>query len=251
MLFLEGEPDLATRHEMTTGSNVEEMLKNDLAIEYKVVGDLKAAVVTCEKNHDFVTRDMLVKQIEDTEMDHADPTYRNSKLHSKSDERNRGRCGVKGSNKIVKHLNEVLKSELTAINQYFLHARMFKNWGLERLNEKEFKNSIRVMKEADKLIERILFLEGLPNLQSLGALSIGENVEECLKSDLQFEITSQRASLVAGINEAEVEQDFVTRDLLESLLKCSETSIDDYETQLSLINDLGIQNYIQAQMEED
>ena len=158
---------------------------------------------------------------------------------------------MKGSNKIVKHLNEVLKSELTAINQYFLHARMFKNWGLERLNEKEFKNSIRVMKEADKLIERILFLEGLPNLQSLGALSIGENVEECLKSDLQFEITSQRASLVAGINEAEVEQDFVTRDLLESLLKCSETSIDDYETQLSLINNLGIQNYIQAQMEED
>ena len=158
---------------------------------------------------------------------------------------------MKGSNSILKHLNAILKNELTAINQYFLHARMFKNWGLERLNESEYKNSIRVMKEADKLIERILFLEGLPNLQALGSLSIGENVEECLKSDLQFESTVQRAGLVAGISEAETQQDFVTRDLLESLLSKSESSIDDYETQLSLIKDMGIANYIQAQIEED
>ena len=158
---------------------------------------------------------------------------------------------MKGSNSILQHLNAILKNELTAINQYFLHARMFKNWGLERLNESEYKNSIRVMKEADKLIERILFLEGLPNLQAMGSLSIGENVEECLKSDLQFESTVQRAGLVAGISEAETQQDFVTRDLLESLLSKSESSIDDYETQLSLIKDMGIANYIQAQIEED
>ena len=158
---------------------------------------------------------------------------------------------MKGSNSILQHLNAILKNELTAINQYFLHARMFKNWGLERLNESEYKNSIRVMKEADKLIERILFLEGLPNLQALGSLSIGENVEECLKADLQFESTVQRAGLVAGISEAETQQDFVTRDLLESLLAKAEASIDDYETQLSLIKDMGIENYIQAQIEED
>ena len=158
---------------------------------------------------------------------------------------------MKGSNSILQHLNVILKNELTAINQYFLHARMFKNWGLERLNESEYKNSIRVMKEADKLIERILFLEGLPNLQALGSLSIGENVEECLKADLQFESAVQRAGMVAGISEAETQQDFVTRDLLESLLAKAESSIDDYETQLSLIKDMGIANYIQAQIEED
>lgn len=158
---------------------------------------------------------------------------------------------MKGSNTIIQHLNIILKNELTAINQYFLHARMFKNWGLERLNESEYKNSIRVMKEADKLIERILFLEGLPNLQALGSLSIGENVEECIKADLQFESKMQHAGLLEGIVEAEKQQDFVTRDLLESLLSNSESSIDDYETQLSLIKDMGIANYIQAQIEED
>jgi bacterioferritin len=158
---------------------------------------------------------------------------------------------MKGSNTIIQHLNTVLKNELTAINQYFLHARMFKNWGLEGLNESEYKNSIRVMKEADKIIERILFLEGLPNLQALGSLSIGENVTECLNSDLKFESTVQRPSLLSGVCEAENHQDFVTRDLFESLLSSSESSIDGYETQLSLINDMGIANYIQAQIEED
>ena len=107
------------------------------------------------------------------------------------------------------------------------------------------------MKEADKLIERILFLEGLPNLQALGSLSIGENVEECLKADLQFESAVQHSGLIAGISEAETQQDFVTRDLLESLLAHSEASIDEYETQLSLIKDMGIANYIQSQIEED
>ncbi len=158
---------------------------------------------------------------------------------------------MKSSNKIVQHLNTVLKNELTAINQYFLHARMFKHWGLERLNESEYKNSIRVMKEADKIIERILFLEGLPNLQALGTLSIGENIEECLQSDLQFELKVQRPGFLAGISEAETEQDFVTRDLLETLLSNSESSIDRYETQLYLIRDMGISNYTQAQIEDD
>ncbi|MDA0237548.1 MAG: bacterioferritin [Proteobacteria bacterium] len=158
---------------------------------------------------------------------------------------------MKGSEKIIQNLNTVLKNELTAINQYFLHAKMFKNWGLERLNESEYKNSIRVMKEADKIIERILFLEGLPNLQALGSLSIGENVTECLKSDLQFESTIQRPTLIIGISAAEAHQDFVTRDLLESLLSSAESSIDGYETQLSLISDMGIANYTQAQIEED
>jgi bacterioferritin len=107
------------------------------------------------------------------------------------------------------------------------------------------------MKEADKLIERILFLEGLPNLQALGTLSIGENIEECLQSDLQFELKVQRPGFLAGISEAEAEQDFVTRDLLETLLSNAESSIDGYETQLSLIRDMGISNYTQAQIEDD
>lgn len=158
---------------------------------------------------------------------------------------------MRGSNKIIQHLNKILKNELTAINQYFLHARMFRNWGLEKLNKHEYKNSIRVMKEADKLIERILFLEGLPNLQALGTLAIGENVLECLKSDLNFEVVTQRAALIEGIQEAEMEHDFVTRDLLESLLDSAEESIDGYETQLSLIDDVGLENFIQSQIEED
>jgi len=158
---------------------------------------------------------------------------------------------MKGNKEIMQQLNKVLTHELTAINQYFLHARMFKNWGLERLNEAEYKQSIRVMKHADTLIERILFLEGLPNLQQLGTLGIGEAVPECLSSDLQFEMMTLRPSLIDGIRLAEDHHDFVTRDLLESLLQGTESAIDWYETQISLINEIGQQNYIQSQIEDD
>jgi bacterioferritin len=158
---------------------------------------------------------------------------------------------MKGNKEITQQLNKVLTHELTAINQYFLHARMFKNWGLERLNEVEYKQSIRVMKHADTLIERILFLEGLPNLQQLGTLGIGEAVPECLSSDLQFEMMTLRPSLIDGIQLAEDHHDFVTRDLLEGLLKGTESAIDWYETQMSLINEIGQQNYIQSQIEDD
>jgi len=122
---------------------------------------------------------------------------------------------------------------------------------LERLNEAEYKQSIRVMKHADTLIERILFLEGLPNLQQLGTLGIGETVSECLSSDLQFEMMTLRPSLIEGIQLAEDHQDFVTRDLLEGLLQGTESAIDWYETQMSLINEIGQQNYIQSQIEDD
>jgi bacterioferritin len=152
--------------------------------------------------------------------------------------------------KIITALNEVLKNELTAINQYFLHARMFGNWGFERLNEYRYKQSIRVMKEADALIERILFLEGLPNLQSLGKLLIGENPKECLEGDLQFEKEIHRLTLIQSIALAESHQDFVTRDLLQELLEESEESIDWLETQLSLIDSVSLSNYLQTQMGE-
>lgn len=148
-------------------------------------------------------------------------------------------------------LNGILKNELTAINQYFLHARMFKNWGFEALNAYEYKQSIRVMREADRLIERILFLEGLPNLQSLGALNIGENVQECLNSDMNYEITFARQHLLSGIAEAEQFGDYVTRDLLENLLAASEQSIDWYETQFTLISEIGLSNYLQSQIYYD
>ena len=157
---------------------------------------------------------------------------------------------MKGQKEIVTTLNSILKNELTAINQYFLHARMFKNWGLEKLNDKEYRQSIRVMKEADKIIERILFLEGLPNLQNLGVLNIGENVPECLGSDLGYEVGVARPNLQAGIALAETAEDFVTRDLLEGLLSASETAIDWYETQQTLISEIGLENYLQSQIHD-
>ena len=156
---------------------------------------------------------------------------------------------MKGDKKVIEALNKLLRNELTSINQYFLHARMFRNWGLEKLNDYQFKQSIRVMKETDKLIERILFLEGLPSMQSLGKLMIGENVLECLQGDLKYERDIQHSQLLESIALCELQQDYVSRDLLEDLLEHCEEAIDWLETQQSLIKDVTLPNYLQAHME--
>lgn len=139
---------------------------------------------------------------------------------------------------------------MVAINQYFLHARMFKNWGLMRLNDKEYHESIDEMKHADRYIERILFLEGIPNLQDLGKINIGEDVEEMLKSDLALELSGAK-DLREGIAYADSIHDYVSRDLLKSVLTEEEEHIDWLETELSLIERLGIQNYSQAQLAKE
>jgi len=142
-------------------------------------------------------------------------------------------------------LNEVLKFELTAINQYFLHARMAKNWGLEKLNGHEYGYSIKAMKQADQIIERVLFLEGLPNLQSLGKLLIGENVPEMLKNDLTM-TREIRQTICDTINLCETHQDYISRELLEDILEAIEAQIDWLESQLWLIENSGLPNYLQS-----
>lgn len=158
---------------------------------------------------------------------------------------------MQGNQQVIDTLNQVLCNELTAINQYFLHARMQGNWGYEALNKAMYKASIRVMKEADTLIERILMLEGLPNLQALGRLRIGETPEECISSDLTFELNTHRPALVAAIALCEQAEDFVTRQILEELLQSSEDHIDWLETQLSLIDAVSLPNYLQSKIADD
>lgn len=155
---------------------------------------------------------------------------------------------MKGDPGVIRHLNVVLRNELTAINQYFLHARMFGNWGFERLDEYNYKQSIRVMKEADVLIGRVLFLEGLPNLQNLNKLLIGENVPECLQGDLKVELGG-RDNLIEAIAYCESCKDYVSRELFEHILEDTEEHIDYLETQLGLIDSVGLPNYLQSQME--
>jgi len=154
---------------------------------------------------------------------------------------------MQGDPKIIEHLNKVLCNELTAINQYFLHYRMYKHWGYKELAEHEYKESIDEMKHADRLIERILFLEGLPNLQKLGKLLVGEGPKEALACDLKLELAAV-PDLKAGIVDAEKVGDYVSRDLFTSILESEEEHIDWLETQLGLIGQLGAPSYLQTKL---
>lgn len=155
---------------------------------------------------------------------------------------------MRGDEKVIQYLNEALGNELVAINQYFLHAKMYKDWGLDALAKKEYDESIDEMNHADWLIERILFLEGMPNLQDLGKLLIGENTKEMLESDLKLE-GQALPTLRDGIQYCESVRDYVSRDLLQKILDSEEEHIDWLETQLGLIKKVGLENYLQKQME--
>lgn len=154
---------------------------------------------------------------------------------------------MKGDSKVIEYLNRVLRNELMAINQYFLHSRMFKDWGLNALGDYEFQESVDEMKHADQLIERILFLEGLPNMQDIGKLRIGEHTQEMLSCDLALEMDAI-PDLREAIEYCESCRDYVSRDLFDSILDSEEEHVDWLETQLNLINRVGIENYQQSQM---
>ncbi len=153
---------------------------------------------------------------------------------------------MKGDKKVIQILNAVLKNELTAVNQYFLHSRMLKDWGISKLADYEYEESVDEMKHADKLIERILFLDGLPNLQDLGKLMIGENVKEILECDLKLEHLAIPA-LREGIAHCEKVSDYVSRQLLDEILSNEEEHVDFLETQFAMIERMGLENYIQLQ----
>ena len=156
---------------------------------------------------------------------------------------------MKGDVRVIEHLNAQLKNELTAINQYFVHYRVLKHWGFDKLAKKEYEESIGEMKHADALMERIFTLDGLPNLQYLGKLLIGENVPEVLACDLKSE-TGAQATIKDGMAHCEAVRDYVSRDLLQGILDDTEEHIDFLETQIELIDKVGVQNYLQSQMGE-
>jgi bacterioferritin len=154
---------------------------------------------------------------------------------------------MKGDSKVIEYLNGVLRNELTAINQYFLHSRIYQDWGLNALADYQFQESVDEMKHADKLIQRILFLEGLPGMQDLGKLMIGEHAQEMLECDLRLEMEAIPL-LREAIDYCEANKDFVSRDLFTQILDAEEEHVDWLETQLALINKVGIENYLQSQM---
>lgn len=157
---------------------------------------------------------------------------------------------MQSDSEVIRHLNQVLRNSLTAINQYFLHARMYANWGFGELDERAYKQSIKEMKLSDRLIQRVLFLEGLPNLQDLDKLLIGEGVTEILSNDLKLE-RDHRSAAQAAIAHMESVQDFVSRELLEDILEAKEDYIDWLETQLGLIESIELPRYLQSQIENE